>query len=60
MSGINFDIGPPITEELHPKLAVQREEGKVVSEASSSVSENCLARIQVRYVQGYAEGAEPF
>ena len=60
MSGINFDIGPAITEELHPKPVVQREEGKVMSEASSSASENRLARIQVRCAQGRAEEAEPF
>ena len=57
MSGINFDIGPAITEELHPKPVVQREEGKVMSEASSSAYENRLARIQVRGAQGCAEEA---
>ena len=60
MSGINFDIGPAITEELHPKPVVQREEGKVMSEASSFAYENRLARIQVRGAQGCAEEAEPF
>ena len=59
MSGINFDIGPAITEELHPKPVVQREEGKVMSEASSFAYENRLARIQVRCAQGRAGEAEP-
>ena len=60
MSGINFDIGPAITEELHPKPVVQREEGKVVSEASSSACEDRLAHIQVRCAQGRTEEAESF